>query len=196
MFNGRLSRTSRHRPRPSTRGRKSPHGTWHAARRGPYTYPHIFGTPGIGNEYGAHSFARRKIARELGVGTGTVRRVRQEMKSGRVSRRRTNEAKAPSTRCPLYPQTSCWSCLDADGTGGFQIDPQFDLRRLIDREIAGVRAVQNPLDEIARPCRATPHRPTALNGCRQFGLRWSASQLIRPPDVRVASARARQTAMP
>ena len=31
--NGRLSRTSRHRPRPGTRGRKSPHGTWHAAWR-------------------------------------------------------------------------------------------------------------------------------------------------------------------
>jgi hypothetical protein len=28
---------------------------------------------------GAHSFARRKISRELGVGTCTVQRIRQEM---------------------------------------------------------------------------------------------------------------------
>jgi hypothetical protein len=38
--NGRLSRTSRHRPRPGTRHRKSPHGTWHAAWRALYTYLH------------------------------------------------------------------------------------------------------------------------------------------------------------
>ena len=47
-----------------------------------------------------------KVARECGVGSGTVQRIRQEMEGPFVGEAdgAQMKLKRPSTRCPLYPQ--------------------------------------------------------------------------------------------